>query len=613
MKIKELSRLTAKIKTRTICGFDCETYGQKNDYYMNTFTYNDKDFSFWNREEFIEWMIHKKDIQSNCMIFASNLMFDFFCIFNTTDLQKNFRMLFRNGKLLKAYCYIHHGEMINPKVAKFNQKKRKLEFFDTLNFFPVGVETLGESINFPKMKKPNFIGDIPKNKIEKDYLEKYCLRDSKISCKFMEFLQENLNYMGGNLKITIPSSAMDLFRRKFLMESLRTPDIEKIKLMYKAYYGGRTEAFKRGLCHDVNVYDINSLYPYCMKNAVFPHPNYLEHSFINIKDIESYEGITEAIVDVPYSHIPYLPMRDKKLLFGHGHFKGWFTFYELRKAMNQGVYVKFFGKQIATENLFNPFAGYVDTLWNLRAKWKSELNPSEIVAKLFSNVLYGKFGEKILDRTDVEFLENMTREKMKANWKLGYSMEIIDDIMIIKKPIDKFYSAHVNPMLASYVTAYARNELFNLLNKSPENTYYCDTDSLFTTKKLETSTDLGGLKLEYKFKDVVIVRPKFYSGITDAGKEIVKIKGLHNITSTKQFNDLMKTTKYTSTRYMKFFESKRRKFLKDSLGNEQPYDFTINEKIDIPKKLSFTDNKREWAKPFNIVELQESIPRLIQI
>ena len=618
---KELCRLTAKFKVKTIAGFDCETFGQKNDYFMNTFTYNDNDFIFYDKQKFIDFLIHKKDLHGNCMIFASNLMFDFFCIFNNTELQKKFKMLFRNGRLLKAFCYVYDGQMLNPNsVKETKHKHRKLEFYDTLNFLPASVETLGQVIDFPKMEKPDFLGEKPKTLEQKTYLERYCLRDSKITCLFMEFLQKNINDLGGKLRITIPSTAMDLYRRKFLPMNLKTPDLEMIKLMYKAYYGGRTEAFKRGLCASeetgikpVNVYDINSLYPYCMKTAKYPNPNFIRHELIDIKDIDSYEGITEAVINMPYSHIPYLPLRADKLLFGYGQYKGWYSLFELREAIKLGANVTFCGKQIATDKLFNPFSEYVSKLWALRKKWKLENNPAELVAKLCLTSLYGKFGEKIIDRTDIEFIENMTKDKMRYNWKQGYKMEVVDDIVIIKKPVDKNFSAHVNPMLALYTTAFSRHELYKLINKKPENTFYCDTDSVFTRDKFETSTELGGLKLEYKFKNLTIVRPKFYSGLTYSAKEIVKIKGLSKIDTIKQFDLLADTKKYTYTKYMKFFESKRRKFLTDENGQQNPYDFIVNEKLEVPKTLSFSDTKRDWSKPFDFKALQESKPRLIQV
>ena len=330
------------------------SFGQKNNYLMNTFFYDNKAFTFWNKGDFLNFLRTNREIQQKCMIFATNLMFDFFAVFNDSEMQKNFELLFRNGRLLKAKTYIVNNEFMHTskvdKTKSYNSKY-KLEFYDTLNFFPASVEKLGECINIPKMKKPKFLGEKPKNIKEKNYLEKYCIRDSEVSCKFMEFLQYTYNNLNGNLKITIPSTSMDLFCRNFLKESLKTPDINIMIEMYKAYYGGRTEAFKRGLIYNVNNFDINSLYPYSMVKQNFPHPNYMLRERLKKSQIYDYEGITEAIIKVPYMYIPYLPFRGHRLLFGIGKYKGYYSFYELRQAEKLGIKFSLLGKQILVRKI----------------------------------------------------------------------------------------------------------------------------------------------------------------------------------------------------------------------------------------------------------------------
>jgi hypothetical protein len=42
--------------------------------------------------------------------------------------------------------------------------------------------------------------------------------------------------------------------------------------------------------------------------------------------------------------------------------------------------------------------------------------------------------------------------------------------------------------------------------------YYTDTDSVFTTRKLPETTELGGLKLEYTLTEAIFLLPKTYAG-----------------------------------------------------------------------------------------------------
>ena len=48
---------------------------------------------------------------------------------------------------------------------------------------------------------------------EGNELEKYNIRDSYISFKFMEFLQNNFNKLGVNVKYTVASTSMSLFKK----------------------------------------------------------------------------------------------------------------------------------------------------------------------------------------------------------------------------------------------------------------------------------------------------------------------------------------------------------------------------------------------------------------
>ena len=91
-----------------------------------------------------------------------------------------------------------------------------------------------------------------------DILEKYNIRDSYITYKFAEFLQNNFNKIGGNLKFTIASSSMSLYRKKYLKYWILQPPKEIIKQQINGFYGGRTEAFERGYIEDKNYYDINN-------------------------------------------------------------------------------------------------------------------------------------------------------------------------------------------------------------------------------------------------------------------------------------------------------------------------------------------------------------------
>ena len=60
---------------------------------------------------------------------------------------------------------------------------------------------------------------------------------------------------------------------------------------------------------------------------------------------------------------------------------------------------------------------------------------------------------------------------------------------------------------------------------------YSDTDSAFIIGNLPEEligNELGKFKLEYTFKEVVMLGPKLYMGITTDDKIVAKVKGFKN-------------------------------------------------------------------------------------
>ena len=85
-----------------------------------------------------------------------------------------------------------------------------------------------------------------------------------------------------------------------------------------------------------------------------------------------------------------------------------------------------------------------------------------------------------------------------------------------------------NIEIASSTSSYSRIHMSMFKNNSSFIVLYSDTDSIFTNKPLPpemVGEGLGLMKLENKFKEIVFLGPKIYSGITDKGQTITKIKG----------------------------------------------------------------------------------------
>jgi len=592
------------IKSVSIYGFDIETYGNKNIFLMGSIvnSENPEDiYVFWDKELMKKFILSEKFI--GCYMVASNLQFDFLGLFgDDIDLLSKFRVIFRGSELINATFQYHNKNTTG-----------KIRFIDTFNFIKCSVDSLGRIIGISKLEKPKCLGNkIEENSKEGKELEIYNIRDSYISGKFVNFLQNTFNDLGVNLKITSPACAMALFRSRYMNSYLLQPDRETLSIFYKGYYGGRCETFIRGEIKDkLFYYDVNGLYPYCMAKYNYPFPNSIITETLYNQDTDiifKYEGISYCDVSINKDIIPFLPYRNEnKLLFPLGNFKGWYSHAELRKAYSLGYEIKLL-ETISYEETYKPFADYVNDLYKLRLKYQEEKNPNEVCIKLMSNSLYGKYGQR-MTKQDLLFINNpedyAKYKECIENCRKGnirYKLLIPDPdlpYVYIEDTETEIYPKFINPIFSIYVTSYARITLYEYFEKvlsKGGSIYYCDTDSIITDVSLNefVGKELGQIKLELETDYSIFVKPKFYyMQDKQAHKDKVKAKGMSNLKTYLEFQKILNTGIYQYTKFTKFKESVKRKF-------------AFNEKIEVLKMINMEDSKRLWDKPFNLKEKQRS-------
>jgi len=573
------TKLKAEPESRKIASFDIETSGDKNIFLFGSVWYDDKHRLFFDCEEMLDWIMHNL---GGYWVYATNLEFDFFALWKKY-LKKYPNTPIFNNRLLCVRAFNSVLQQTRHVIGK------EVKFLDTMNYLPVSVESLGKIIGIEKMKHPEKLGCnfSEMTESEKEYFIKYNIQDSRITYEFIKWFQKELLSFGAELDITISRIALQTFRRKFFDDLWFPPKKHINDLVRKAYYGGRTEVFKRGKVENLNYYDVNSLYPSVMLDAL-PHPNTAKYVYkFEMKDL-GYCGVADVVVYCDPKIFPYLPKRTEtgKLVFPVGEFSGCYTTYELNVALSLGYKILSFGEGVIFTEKKEFFKDYVETIYAKRMEYKKQKNPAETIFKLLLNSLYGKFGQRGSDEEWIH-ASDLT-EEMIPDIK-----QIIDETYIrIKR--NKPESTFVHPIISAYVTAYARTKLYFLLLKNDP--YYCDTDSLFTKNEIKTSDDLGALKLECRIKSGIIVKPKCYFIDTDDEKKPIqaKIKGARRMTPSG-FMDVIGGKSVSYEKFMKFKESIKRKM-------------DVNEKLIVSKTFLLEDDKRVWAKKFNANELQTSTP-----
>jgi hypothetical protein len=573
-----LSPSKQKLNKKKIYGFDIETADNNKTFILASIWSENFKRTYMTKMEFIDDCLSGRFNDS--IIVATNLGFDFFGTLFGSDLS-GFDFIFRGSSLIYAKTFVYNGKFNRHS----NHHKTGITFLDTLNYASMSVEKLGKIIGVDKLESPKNLGEQPKDEIELNYLKEYNLRDSEVSATALKFLYKSFESLGATAKLTLASTSMSLFKNKYLKDHYCRHDVPTLLKIFESYYGGRTEAFCRGKIKDLNYYDVNSLYPAMMTKS-FPNPNTIRQNNIDsLEYIRLFDGCSKVALISPQTKIPLLPYRfDNKLLFPVGEFTSWYTNIELRRALELGYEIKKVYENIFyKENCF-PFKQYVDDMFLLRKKFKSENSNMELIVKILMNSLYGKFAQKFLGRDNMVPFNHSQYELSKFK-----TFEVIGDFLRVTQ--DQQPTAFCVPIWSSYVTAYGRIELHKLILES--NPVYVDTDSIMTKKDMPESTELGKLKLEMKITDGVIVKPKFY-----LINGIVKAKGIGHKLVMDDFYRIMASKEFTYTRFMKFKESIRRNMIP-------------NEIIHILKKLDLEDNKRLWHQEFSMSSFQESDPRRI--
>lgn len=594
-----------KPEHKNLFGFDIETYGDSNTFLMGSIVNDKETFIFWDKERMINFILGSKKVR-NSIFFATNLGFDFLGLFG------------ESFELLSNFYYVIRGS----DFILINYKGNHIKFYDTMNFFKCSVYRLGKILGIGKLEKPKCLGKyVLPNSNDGRILEEYNIQDSKISFEFAKFLQDSFIDIGTNIKSTIASTSMNLFKNKYLNCWIEQPPKEILLKQFYSYYGGRTEAFYRGVITGKKYYyDVNSLYPNEMRKRLYPNPNTLKEGINLLK-----EGFTLCVCTCPkYLFYPLLPLKiDFKLLFPVGTFTGWYNNNELRKAIELGYKIKPLEGYHFTSR-FNPFVDFIDDIYKKRLANKN--TPFELIYKLLLTSLYGKFAQRI-EQQELYFVNDQKSKDevnkfieinnllIKNGFKPRYKIDTPDNRIIEIDGISvtcprlyyvvdteiKKYPKFINPILSSYITSYARLKLYRvfeeILSKGGK-VYYCDTDSVITDIKLKIGEDLGELKEELEINNGIIVKPKFYylEGVfKDKKKEFIKSKGLSGLKSHLDFKNILETQEYHYMKFTKFKESLRRKL-------------PFNKKIDVTKFIDLEDNKRIWLNKFNKEELEISKP-----
>lgn len=490
--------------------------------------------SFHDCLEFWKWVISKTEVNRKLYLIAHNQDFDFRACKGFSHLRA---LGYFIHKLIVDYprFIVTLGNWDKPRPDKDGKKpkqdtsnRRTIYALDSLNWFRESLAKLGETIGAPKFP-------MPEAKASKEDWIKYCMNDVTILRlaveHYIQFLRENEL---GNFGCTLASQAMNAFKAKFMQHEIFIHAHEgAIELERQSYFGGRTECFFIGTANKDLYFkvDINSMYPYLMRNNVFPTKMLTYRNIITKQQLEllskKYIYIANIIVD---NHTRAIPKRfNAKLCFPTGLFST--TLCKPELDLLDSMNIKYKIQSIAFYESAPIFKEYVDWMYEKRLQFRNEGNEQyQYFCKLLMNSLYGKFGQRNTtwdsighDGTFESDVTTIIDHESKENFRI----KKINGELFKEGELQEGYDSFV--AIASFVTSYSRAYLYRLITVAGENhCFYMDTDSLIVDRvgmrRLEPFLDnkeLGKLKVEAHDVKLTIHNLKDYEF---AGE--IKIKGV---------------------------------------------------------------------------------------
>jgi hypothetical protein len=477
--------------------------------------------------------------------------------------------------LLKYLVILSPNHKLNPimrsgklisLVFNFNIGKLacSIRFNDSLNLLPSSLSKLAKSFNVETQKDVfpyefankvslDYVGSIPDisyfNNINiVDYIsyvqrfvdDTWSLKNEtlfylKADCvSLYQVIQAFGNIMFNDHKIditttpTLPSLAFKAYRTDYI-KTRNIPLIDEglYNILVNAYYGGLVDHY---IPYGKNLYyyDVNSLYPYAMTNPM-PVGNPTHIIGTEYIDFENFFGFIKAQIVAPSNlKIPVLPVKHNgKLLCTTGVWTGWYFSEELRDARDNFGYqiTPLEGYKFESEIIFSD---YVNHYYDMKRLADQTNDPAlRLIAKLFLNSLYGRFGmSPLLEETTI------------SPSSIGFGNKLVTDINILNEDLDIVTTEsvgtdlNINVAIAAAITGYSRIHINQFKRLPGYIVYYSDTDSIVLNKPLPghmVGSDLGQMKLEYVIREGLFLGPKMYALITDTGKTIIKIRGLSEV------------------------------------------------------------------------------------
>lgn len=468
--------------------------------------------------------VHGKDIGSfiqalsdiaPCTIYFHNAKFDVSFILDY--LLKNgykyssAKVLKKNRlKTLIADTGVFYSLKFKVNIGKIT---RLVEIRDSNKKISGTVDRIAKDYKLPILKESiDYLEYKPEGYDANDDEIRYIEHDTEIIARVL-----HLQYENGLTKLTSASDTFSKYKDgvglKRFEKIFPVVDIDTDDYIRKSYRGGVVQVnrkYKMQEVHDVYVYDVNSMYPAQMCNAMLPYgkpkffkgrykynmcyPLYIQRINVCLKLRPNFQPTilhkgfmflsNTYLEDTDFQMVELtLTSIDIELMFKH------YFVYDIEYL--DGYMFK---------GSFSLFKDFIAPIYKIKCESSGAIKQ---LNKIYLNSLYGKFATS-------------PRHINKTPDVVDGIVKYTSDPMEIEKPI---YTA-----VASFITAYSRYCLFKAIQDNHDRFIYCDTDSVHVLgQQFKGEIDdikLGAFKLEKVYARAIYLGQKAYIGYKEDKKAV---------------------------------------------------------------------------------------------
>lgn len=450
------------------------------------------------------------------------------------ELKRYSRLYAHNGAnfdYLSLYKYLLENDLLEEAKyimadsagigAQFTIRGCAITLFDSYRLLPASLSALSKTFNVENKKLEHEYNDFLLFKKEQPELFWSYLRNDVLGLQEIIYLfwQRIYEVFGniGELPMTLPALALRVFSKQ-MPGNLLIPTKPELKELERiAYKGGLTLCLRTGIFENVNIYDVNSMYPAQMAQQIFPvsYKGYWTTKYKKESIGIWYASFVQTARNMP----PFLFDNEKGAAYEG---KGAFTTQELNYLLEVGGKFEIEKGYVYTD-VGTPFKTFITQCYTMRKE--AQKNGDDALAftlKIFMNSLYGKFAQREEGNSVVLASPEAHKELIKN--KIPFTP--LGDFMAIPEHRNV---RHLFVGLAAYVTAYARIDLHKRMREmilAGYDVLYCDTDSIHVVEgTMLESNELGAVKREFSGR-AAYAGKKIYA-LQDADKhEKTRAKGI---------------------------------------------------------------------------------------